>query len=75
MREEKNILVAFAADKTDSGMKAIDSLKNGLTGFDKVLENGDKQALPVVQQQCLRSVGAVEESLVSNFPCEVLHLQ
>ena len=74
-REEKNIVAAFAADKKDSGMKAIESLKNDLKEFDKVLENGDKQAIPVVQQECLRSVGAIEEALVSKFPFEVLHLQ
>lgn len=36
-----------------------------------MLDAQDKQAVPLVQQQCLDYVGAVEEAMVGAFPFEV----
>jgi hypothetical protein len=71
-REEKAIIAAFAADKKADGLAALAGLKGALSEFDTVLETNDKQAVPAIQQKCLRFVGSAEEAMVKAFPFEVL---
>ncbi|EFN59625.1 hypothetical protein CHLNCDRAFT_33486 [Chlorella variabilis] len=70
-REGSAITAAFAADKKAAGLAAVEGLKQSLSDFQGVLDAQDKQAVPLVQQQCLDYVGAVEEAMVGAFPFEV----
>jgi hypothetical protein len=69
-REEAKITQAFAPDKRQDGLAAIDALKAALRDFDNVLKKEDKQEVPIVQQRCLRAVGDIEEAMVQKFPFE-----
>lgn len=36
-----------------------------------MLDAGDKQAVPIIQQKCLDAVGEVEQAMVRGFPFDV----
>ena len=69
--KEKEIVAAFAKDKKEDGQNALNGLKTALKEFDEVIKNQDKQEVPIIQQKCLRYVGAMEEAMVQKFPFEV----
>ena len=52
-------------------MQAIADLENSFKEFDRVLETGDKQAVPIRQQDALGYVGQIEEAMVKEFPYQV----
>lgn len=70
-REEKSIVSALADDKKKDGLQAIQELKAAFKLFDDVLEQKDKQEVPIAQQRCLRQVGDIEEAMVKKFPFQV----
>ncbi|KAL4856839.1 Peptidyl-prolyl cis-trans isomerase [Chlorella vulgaris] len=70
-REGAAITAAFAPERKAAGLAAVESLKQALTEFQAVLDAGDKQAVPIIQQKCLDAVGEVEQAMVRGFPFEV----
>ena len=46
-------------------------MENSFKEFDRVLETGDKQAVPIRQQDALGYVGQIEEAMVKEFPYQV----
>eukprot|EP00873_Tetraselmis_striata_P046079 jgi/Tetstr1/466343/TSEL_010873.t1 len=69
--KKSEIVSAFAKSKADDGLLALVNLSSALSEFDTVLENQDKQEVPIIQQKCLDAVGAVEEAMVDGFPFAV----
>ena len=55
----------------EEGLQAIADLENSFKEFDRVLETGDKQAVPIRQQDALGYVGQIEEAMVKEFPYQV----
>jgi hypothetical protein len=55
----------------DKGLAAIERLDKSLDEFARLLDDKDKQDVPIKQQEALGFVGAVEEAMVSGFPYEV----
>ena len=55
----------------DDGLKAIANLEEAFKECDKVVESGDKQAVPAAQQNALTYVGQIEEAMMQGFPFEV----
>ena len=55
----------------EEGLQAIAGLENSFKEFDRVLESGDKQAVPIRQQDALGYVGQIEEAMVKEFPYQV----
>ena len=55
----------------EAGLAAIASLEEALGEFDAIIDNQDKQEVPIIQQKCLDYVGNVEEAMVKGFPFEV----
>jgi cyclophilin family peptidyl-prolyl cis-trans isomerase len=70
-RDEKAIVSAFAPDKKAAGLSAVQGLRGAFKQFDTVLEEKDKQEVPIAQQRCLLFVGDIEEAMVRGFPFEV----
>lgn len=70
-KDYNKIVAAFAPDRKDEGIAALEGLKAAFAEFDKVLEDKDKQEVPIIQQKCLRYVGDAEEAMVKGFPFEV----
>ena len=55
----------------DKGLVAMERLDRSLDEFQALLEEKDKQEVPIKQQEALGYVGAVEEAMVKGFPYEV----
>lgn len=55
----------------EAGLKAIAALDKSLDEFSTLLEEKDKQDIPIKQQEALGFVGQVEEAMVKGFPYEV----
>lgn len=55
----------------DKGLAAIERLDQSLDEFARLLDDKDKQDVPIKQQEALGFVGAVEEAMVTGFPYEV----
>ncbi len=55
----------------DKGLAAMARLDKSLDEFQALLEEKDKQEVPIKQQEALGFVGAVEEAMVKGFPYEV----
>ena len=55
----------------DKGLAAMERLDKSLDEFQALLEEKDKQEVPIKQQEALGFVGAVEEAMVKGFPYEV----
>lgn len=55
----------------DNGLAAMERLDRSLDEFSKLLEDKDKQEVPIKQQEALGFVGAVEEAMVKGFPYDV----
>ena len=55
----------------EEGLQAVNDLENSFKEFDRVLETGDKQAVPIRQQNALGYVGQIEEAMVKEFPYQV----
>ena len=59
------------ASRREEANKLMDSLASQLDDFKVIVENTDRQAVPVQQQLCLSTVGSLEELMVNEFPFEV----
>lgn len=70
-REGKTITASFAPDLKNKGSVALDSLRQGLSEFQAILDAQDKQAVPIKQQELLDYVTIIEESMVKGFPFQV----
>ncbi|KAK9816473.1 hypothetical protein WJX72_000720 [[Myrmecia] bisecta] len=70
-KERQRIVEAFAPDKKEAGMAALANLDRSFAEFDKIIESGDKQEVPIKQQEVLGYVGQVEEAMVKGFPFTV----
>ena len=55
----------------DEGLKAIQNLEAAFKECDRVVETGDKQAVPSAQQNALTYVGQIEEAMMKGFPFTV----
>ena len=55
----------------DEGLKSIQNLEAAFKECDRVVETGDKQAVPSVQQNALTYVGQIEEAMMKGFPFTV----
>ncbi|KAK9828041.1 hypothetical protein WJX81_004327 [Elliptochloris bilobata] len=69
--DRTKIIAAFAPDKKDKGLAAMARLDKSLDEFVVLLDEKDKQEVPIKQQEALGYVGAVEEAMVKGFPYEV----
>lgn len=65
------ILAAVAPDKLADGKAALAELQQKLEDFKVVVEQKDKQEVPVAQQAALNLVGRIEEDMVKGFPFKV----
>lgn len=70
-KEEKNIQASFAPGLEGKGNEAIGQLREGLKELRTLIDNQDKQEVPIKQQQVLSYVGNVEQAMVKGFPFEV----
>jgi cyclophilin family peptidyl-prolyl cis-trans isomerase len=70
-KEEKSIRASFASGSVKEGDAAISKLRNGLSEFRTLIDNEDKQEVPIKQQEVLSYVGDVEQAMVGGFPFEV----
>lgn len=57
--------------KRQQADKLIDTLQGELNDFRTIVDNTDRQAVPVQQQQCLSTLGSIEELMVNEFPFDV----
>ena len=55
----------------EEGLKAIQNLEAAFKECDRVVETGDKQAVPSAQQNALTYVGQIEEAMMKGFPFNV----
>ena len=55
----------------DDGLKAIANLEEAFKQCDRVIESGDKQAVPAAQQNALTYIGQIEEAMMKGFPFDV----
>lgn len=65
------ILASVAPDKMADGKAALAELQQQLEDFKVVVEQKDKQEVPVAQQRALNLVGRIEEDMVRGFPFQV----
>lgn len=65
------ITKAFADDKKQSGLEAIEELKSAFKTLDGAVESKDKSDIFAAQQVCLQCVGQIQEAMVKGFPFEV----
>jgi cyclophilin family peptidyl-prolyl cis-trans isomerase len=70
-KEKQGLIRDFAPDKKAEGEQAIADLERAFAEFDKVIDTGDKQEVPIKQQECLTFVGQIEEAMVKGFPFQV----
>lgn len=70
-KEVKTIQASFAPDSQQSGDSAIDKLRTGLNEFRTLVDDQDKQQVPIKQQQVLAYVGEIEQAMVKGFPFEI----
>lgn len=69
--DASKILASIAPDKMADGKAALAELQQQLEDFKVVVEQKDKQEVPVAQQKVLNLVGRIEEDMVSGFPFQV----
>ena len=65
------LLSPLSNNLQEEGLQAIADLELSFKEFDRVLETGDKQAVPIRQQAALGCVGQIEEAMVKEFPYQV----
>lgn len=70
-KEKANIIKDFAPEKKEKGIAALASLETALTEFQKLVDEKDKQEVPLKQREALTYVGMVEEAMVKGFPFEI----
>ena len=70
-KEEKNIRASFPSSNVAAGDAAIAKLRTGLKEFQTLIDNEDKQEVPIKQQEVLSYVGDIEQAMVDGFPFEV----
>jgi len=70
-RKGEQILASVAPSKKEQGAALLAQLKSGLEEFVVIVENKDKQQVPIKQQEVLNIVGQLEECMVDGFPFEV----
>ena len=51
--------------------KLIESLNSELNDFKVIVDNQDRQAVPIQQQKCLSTLGNIEELMVGDFPYDI----
>jgi len=70
-KSPKDILKDVAPQNADKAAVLLAQLQAGLEEFKVVVDNKDKQQVPILQQQLLTTVGLIEECMVNGFPFEV----
>ena len=70
-KEVKTIQASFAPGSQQVGDAAIDKLRTGLNEFRTLVDEQDKQQVPIKQQQVLSYVGEIEQAMVKGFPFEI----
>jgi cyclophilin family peptidyl-prolyl cis-trans isomerase len=70
-KDSAKILADVAPSKKDATAPLIEQLKEGLIDFKTIVDNKDKQQVPIKQQELLGIVGQIEENMIDGFPFEV----
>lgn len=70
-KEVKTIQASFAPGSQQAGNSAIDKLRTGLNEFRTLVDEQDKQEVPIKQQEVLSYVGEIEQAMVKGFPFEI----
>lgn len=70
-KDSAKILAAVAPDKKEATTPLIADLQAGLADFRTIVDNKDKQQVPIKQQELLNIVGQIEENMINGFPFEV----
>eukprot|EP00238_Polyblepharides_amylifera_P013286 CAMPEP_0196579320 /NCGR_PEP_ID=MMETSP1081-20130531/20065_1 /TAXON_ID=36882 /ORGANISM="Pyramimonas amylifera, Strain CCMP720" /LENGTH=460 /DNA_ID=CAMNT_0041898857 /DNA_START=112 /DNA_END=1494 /DNA_ORIENTATION=+ len=70
-RQGDKILKDVAPSKKDEAKLLLADLKQGLEEFKIVVDNKDKQQVPILQQKLLTTVGLIEEAMMDGFPFEI----
>ena len=60
-----------AGDKRSAAAATLDDIQNDLKEFDAIVQNKDKQEVPIIQQKILKKVGDIEADMVEKFPYEI----
>lgn len=69
--QRAKILADVAPSRKAQGEKALDELERVLTDFQVIVEQKDKQEVPLAQQEALQLVGRIEEDMIDGFPFDV----
>ena len=69
--QRKDILASIAPSKKAEGEKALNELERVLTDFQVIVQQKDKQEVPLAQQEALQLVGSIEEAMINGFPFDV----
>lgn len=70
-KQQDKILKDVPARSKPEAQALLNDLKSGLEDFKIVVENKDKQRVPILQQKLLTTVGDIEFLMVDGFPFEV----
>lgn len=70
-KQGDKILKSVPAANKAEATKLLQKLQDGLGEFKIVVENKDKQKVPIIQQELLEIVGEIEAAMVDGFPFEV----
>eukprot|EP00227_Mantoniella_beaufortii_P009055 CAMPEP_0197583738 /NCGR_PEP_ID=MMETSP1326-20131121/6558_1 /TAXON_ID=1155430 /ORGANISM="Genus nov. species nov., Strain RCC2288" /LENGTH=450 /DNA_ID=CAMNT_0043147999 /DNA_START=35 /DNA_END=1387 /DNA_ORIENTATION=+ len=69
--DSAKIVAAIAPSKLADGKAALEQLKLELVDFKVIVEQKDKQEVPLAQQKTLALVGRILEDMVDGFPFQV----
>jgi len=69
--QKDKIMSDVAPSKKADGEKALKELEDVLNDFQVVVQQKDKQEVPLQQQKALSLVGRIEEDMINGFPYEV----
>mmetsp|Transcript_35781 Transcript_35781/g.78111 ORF Transcript_35781/g.78111 Transcript_35781/m.78111 type:complete len:447 (-) Transcript_35781:198-1538(-) len=70
-KQADKILKSVPAANKEEAASLLTQLQNGLGEFKIIVDNKDKQQVPIKQQELLQIVGLIEECMVDGFPFEV----
>ena len=70
-KKREAILSDVNPDRRAAAEMRLDAIQRDLSDFETIVDNKDKQEVPVIQQKILAQVGEVEEDMVSGFPFEI----
>jgi len=60
-----------AGQKRDAAAATLKDIQSDLQDFDAIVQNKDKQEVPIIQQKILEKVGDIEADMVEKFPYEI----